>query len=508
MKPAACLLLALFAASPLHAHFEVTPFPKVVQPGVPLSGLTSSDPGAMAIYKVIVPPAASRLTVLTSGGIGNVQLFVRRGVQPGEGGAGSDFESVYPGTVQRIGVPTPEAGVWYVALKADGRYAGVRLQVITPLQKGALTQPVFSPQPGIYPGPVTCQIQSRVKGGAVRFTDDGNPPGPSSPLAQGGIVLTADSTLLARAFSAAGVEGPLAEASYRIRPPDDIIDLDGVRVISHLASAKGGRHLFRIRVPAGQRLSVQTEGGKGKSQLAVLAGAIPPAGKPVKGEPTLRHPGRIEIPSTVAGDYYIALDATTAFAGRSLLAYVAGDGADLMPWAASLAPYLSVEEFDPASCEVEEGLIGAGTRRLLRYNTEVRNLGARDMVMPPPEGNPFFEFHDCHGHYHFKGFASSRLLDLAGNELRAGNKVSFCLLDGIRWRSDAAADGRYDCENQGIQAGWADVYDSGLPGQWIEIGDLPPGDYQLELTVNPDGILAETNYDNNVVTIPVTVPAE
>jgi hypothetical protein len=97
---------------------------------------------------------------------------------------------------------------------------------------------------------------------------------------------------------------------------------------------------------------------------------------------------------------------------------------------------------------------------------------------------------------------------MQGNELRAGNKVSFCLLDGLRWRSDAANNGIYDCEKQGIQSGWADVYDSGLPGQWIEIGDLAPGNYQLELTVNPDGILSETNYDNNTVTVPVTVTAE
>jgi hypothetical protein len=130
------------------------------------------------------------------------------------------------------------------------------------------------------------------------------------------------------------------------------------------------------------------------------------------------------------------------------------------------------------------------------------------MVMPPPEDNPLFEYHECHGHYHFRGFASSRLLDLEGNVLRTGNKVSFCLLDGMRWRFDAPTRRLYNCEVQGIQAGWADIYDSGLPGQWIEIGDLPAGTYQLELTVNPDGILAETNYDNNVVTIPVTVPAE
>ena len=102
----------------------------------------------------------------------------------------------------------------------------------------------------------------------------------------------------------------------------------------------------------------------------------------------------------------------------------------------------------------------------------------------------------------------SRLLDLEGNELRTGRKVSFCLLDNIRWDRGVSPRRRYTCSSQGIQAGWGDVYDSGLAGQWIEIGDLPAGDYQLELTVNPDNILPETNYDNNVVRIPVTIPAE
>jgi len=202
------------------------------------------------------------------------------------------------------------------------------------------------------------------------------------------------------------------------------------------------------------------------------------------------------------------VDAATPYSGRTVMAVVAGDGADLMPWAPVLQPYVSTETFLEASCEVQEGMIEAGTRRLLRYTTEIRNVGGLDMVMPHPAGNPFFEFQECHGHYHFKGFAASRLLAMDGTELRTGRKVSFCLLDTNRWDRGVPLRKRYTCSAQGIQAGWGDAYDSGLPGQWIEIGDLEPGNYQLELTVNPDGILAETNYENNTVTIPVTIPAE
>ncbi|WP_035606750.1 lysyl oxidase family protein [Haloferula sp. BvORR071] len=512
MKAAFALMLGLSAVLPLQAHYEVTPFPKVVQTGVPIVGLIASDPHALVVYRVEVPAGAERLLVTTSGGTGNIDVFVRKGAHPTYNGAQTDYSSRYPGTRQQVRIPTPEPGVWYVGLQADGGYFGVQLLVQTPVAKGALVQPSFDPPPGIYPGSVTCKIKSRTKKSVTRFTTDGNDPDSGSPLIPGSVTLTGDTTLKARSYGQtgpnAGQEGPVAEAFYQVRPPGDVIDLVNTKTISHLASGKGGRHLFRVTVEAGQRLAVQSEGGKGKSALAVLFGQAPPTGKPVKGEPTVRGASRVVIPETQAGDYYIALDATGAFSGRSLMAAVAGDGPDLMPWAEALRPYVSVEEFDPLSCEVQEGLIGEGQRRLLRYSTEVRNIGSLDMVMPDPHDNPFFEYHACHGHYHFKGFASSRLLDMNDNEVRTGRKVSFCLLDSIRWERGAKTARKYNCGSQGIQAGWGDVYDSGLPGQWIEIGDLPAGDYQLEVIVNPDSILSESNYDNNVVRIPVTIPEE
>ncbi|WP_193210524.1 lysyl oxidase family protein [Luteolibacter marinus] len=509
MKPAITLALGLAFTLPLPAHPEATPLPKVIQGGVPLMGLTSQDPDGLVVYKLIVPPATARLNVISSSGIGNVRMYLRQGAHPTYNGAEADYESSYPGTRQRIQVIEPDPGAWYVGIQgSSGGYAGVRLQAVTKLEKGAIAPPVFLPPPGVYPGEVSCLIKSRGRGTSVYYTLDGNDPDTGSTPADKTtkVTLTGDTTFKARAYDKNGQAGPVAEADYQIRANGDVIDLVNTQSVAHLASEKGGRHLFRISAEGGERLVVVTEGGKGKSTISINHGSIPPVGKPGKDATFLRGTNSVEIPETLAGDYYIALDAASGYYGRTIIAYLATNQPDLMPWAEALQPYVSVEFFSAASCEVEEGLIGAGERRLLRYNTEVRNIGGDDLVMPPPEDNPFFEYHACHGHYHFKGFAASRLLDLGGNELRTSRKVSFCLLDNARWSSAAPTRRRFTCSNQGIQAGWSDVYDSGLPGQWIEIGDLPAGDYQLELTVNPDGILPESNVENNTVVIPVTIP--
>ncbi|MCW1884311.1 lysyl oxidase family protein [Luteolibacter flavescens] len=505
MKPVLPLLVGLLCSLPVLAHEEVTPFPKVVQGGVPMAGLTTTDPHGLTVYRLVVPEGTTRLTVTTNGGTGNLQLFVRRAVHPGYNGAGAPYSSRFPGTRQRLVVEAPEPGIWYIGTQgANGGYNGVRILAALKQEKGAAPAVTMNPPPGIYTGSATFTLKA--KGSTVRYTTDGSEPDATSPVVPASLTLTADTTVKARAFTSKGAVGPVTEGFYQVHPAGDVRDLDSLGTVHHLASAKGGRHIFRISVPANQKLVVVAEGGKGKSTVSVGHGTIPPVGKPAKGDTSfVRSNNRVVIPETTAGDYYIAVDAASIYSGRTVMAYVAGDGADLMPWGIVLQPYVSTETFDPVSCEVQEGMIDAGERRLLRYTTEIRNVGGQDMVMPDPEGNPFFEFQECHNHYHFKGFASSRLLDMEGNELRVGRKVSFCLLDTNRWDRGANVRKKFTCSSQGIQAGWGDVYDSGLPGQWIEIDTLPAGTYQLEVTVNPDHILPETNYDNNRVVIPVTI---
>ena len=57
-----------------------------------------------------------------------------------------------------------------------------------------------------------------------------------------------------------------------------------------------------------------------------------------------------------------------------------------------------------------------------------------------------------------------------------------------------------DCNvNQGISAGWADVYHSALPCQFIVIDGVPDGDYTLVSTTNSKHIVPEDTYENNTI---------
>jgi hypothetical protein len=159
--------------------------------------------------------------------------------------------------------------------------------------------------------------------------------------------------------------------------------------------------------------------------------------------------------------------------------------------------------FSANSCEMQEGCVGgAGARRLLRFTTVTANLGNGDLYFGPPEGNPLFEFSACHGHYHFGGYADYELVN-AGGVVIAGHKQAFCLLDTIQVTSGAPGP-YYTCENQGISAGWADQYLRSLPCQWIDITDVPPGQYTLRVRVNPTMRFEEEDYSNNSLEIPVT----
>ena len=189
----------------------------------------------------------------------------------------------------------------------------------------------------------------------------------------------------------------------------------------------------------------------------------------------------------------------------------------LQPRSAFSLPDLIVEDgvfhldivtrfFETNNCAVLEGCAQPGLRHLLRLNTETRNIGTSDVVLGNPVGNTNFVFDPCHGHYHFDGYADYRLVDTNG-VVAAGHKEGFCLEDVNRFDTNAALSAKYDCTNQGIQVGWADVYSQFLDCQWIDITDVQPGIYTLEVEVNPEHRILESNYSNNVTSTQVEVPA-
>ena len=128
-----------------------------------------------------------------------------------------------------------------------------------------------------------------------------------------------------------------------------------------------------------------------------------------------------------------------------------------------------------------------------------------------------WEYHTPHRHWHVLDVAAYRLRNSLGQEVGSTPKVSYFLED-TRWIDrtlpGAPLTKQYRFRGRdrkrtarslrtGISVGWADVYDTSVPGQYIDVTGLPAGQYTLEVEVNPERTLIESNYANNVVSVPV-----
>jgi hypothetical protein len=192
-----------------------------------------------------------------------------------------------------------------------------------------------------------------------------------------------------------------------------------------------------------------------------------------------------------------------------------------------------------------------GARQCLRFDQVMRNAGSGPLELRFDRQSGVFqdedaaqrvyrsdggfvdvpagqvEFHDVHGHYHFKGFAVSQLWltdgsgRLVGTEPAAvGDKVSFCVADTdlVDWGRKGEGPLSYpapDCLeprqvvggteffSYGMTVGWADRYNWYLPDQMIDTFGLADGTYVLFTTVDPDAKLREENEANNCGSVTV-----
>lgn len=177
-------------------------------------------------------------------------------------------------------------------------------------------------------------------------------------------------------------------------------------------------------------------------------------------------------------------------------------GANLLPVVRSFS--VATQVFKASDCEVQEGCTSVGTRKLLKFDFLCWNVGSKDIHLGNPSQNPqWYEFSKCHGHYHLKNFNDYRLYDCKGRFLK-GQKQAFCLMD-IEQRDATAGPRKFTCADQGITAGWADVYNAGLDCQWIDITGLRDGDYVLETRTNANGIVREDWYGDNSTWVGVRI---
>ncbi|MFZ5553318.1 MAG: lysyl oxidase family protein [Bacteroidota bacterium] len=184
-------------------------------------------------------------------------------------------------------------------------------------------------------------------------------------------------------------------------------------------------------------------------------------------------------------------------------------GPDLTVVQSTIESSLSVSDIVATSCQVAEScLTGYGTRRIINFTTHIKNIGPTDYYIGNPTNNPGqFTNGNCHGHWHYEGYAEYILYKTTGQPLPIGFKNGFCVLD---LECSGGGTYQYGCGNMGISSGCGDIYSAGLDCQWIDITDVDPGDYILAVKVNwdqsPDALgRYETDYVNNWAQVCITI---
>ncbi|MEP7294843.1 MAG: lysyl oxidase family protein [Burkholderiales bacterium] len=455
----------------------------------PISGAKANK----LYYSFTVPAGAAQASFAITGSSGDCDIYVRYGAVPTE--STWDYRPYTGSSNETVTVNAPRAGTWYVMLRGYTAYSGVYLKALQNTIDGTVASaPTFTPAAGTFSGQVSVRLASSTPNAVIRFTLNGATPTASSEVYIAPILVTATTEIKAVAFATGYTASPVAAGTFTIR--DTIQMLVNNTPVANLSGALGSTTNFKFAVPAGAvSVTFSIWGNSGDSDLYVKYGQ--PATTSVWDQrPYLSSSNEtVTISPAQAGDYFLMVHGYTAYSGLTIKATYSGTAAvgkpDIVVWGPAINPYITTETFASNACEIEEGTITAGTKKLLRFTTQTRNIGTADLVLGNPATSPLFQWGGCHGHYHFQSFAQYRLLDATGSLVGTGKKVGFCLMDITRIDTSVNPSPRYTCSNQGIQAGWADVYSSNLSGQWIDITGLPAGQYILEITMDPLNIIDE-----------------
>ena len=116
-----------FSGITLVASYGGAPPDQVVtlQNGVPVTGISGAE-DSRKFYKIEVPAGQAKLEIMTTGGTGDLDLYVRRGQKPST--SEWDYRPYLTGSNESVTIDNPQAGTWYIMLHGYTAYSGVTLK--------------------------------------------------------------------------------------------------------------------------------------------------------------------------------------------------------------------------------------------------------------------------------------------------------------------------------------------------------------------------------------------
>ena len=112
-----------------------------------------------------------------------------------------------------------------------------------------------------------------------------------------------------------------------------------------------------------------------------------------------------------------------------------------------------------------------------------------------------------HRHWHYKGFVRYQLRSVSDLSLvRPDNKAGFCMSDpALAPDFCGSLNPGALTVDEGLTPGVADYYNPLLEGQYIDVADVPPGDYWLVHWVNASKEICESSYANNAAGVKIAL---
>jgi hypothetical protein len=168
------------------------------------------------------------------------------------------------------------------------------------------------------------------------------------------------------------------------------------------------------------------------------------------------------------------------------------------------------EDSELERCLVQRGCLrptSSTDRQLLSFTLSVSNVGEADLVLGAAGMTPGITS-GCDGRWAIERFLRYQLIDAKGDAVVESYMSSICEAS-----PSSVFSAPFNCDFMGMWSGYSQRYtpiglvpEMGPDGaevyaahqcQWLDITGVPPGDYSLRVTVNPDGLFNELDQSNN-----------